>query len=77
VLDFGYTQAIQRGLGQSNTLTVLAERGALWIFVNQRFISTVADAGGSAQSATTMGPTVAYAGTEVGFSHYAVYPDGA
>lgn len=77
VLDFGYTQTITRGFNQTNTLAVLAMGGAIHVFINSHYISTVADPGAATAGSNAMGPTVVYAGTEVAYAHYAVYAAGS
>jgi hypothetical protein len=71
MLDSGYTDAVKRGLGQTNHLALLARGADYWFFVNGHFVTQVR--GTAATSSGTMGPTVIYSGTEVGFAHYVVY----
>jgi serine/threonine-protein kinase len=71
-LDAGYTDAIKRGLGQTNQLTVMGRGASLWIFINGHFVSQVGGVN-PRSGAAPAGLTVIYSGTEVAFSHYAVY----
>jgi eukaryotic-like serine/threonine-protein kinase len=71
-LDAGYSDAIKRGLGQTNQLTVMGRGSSLWVFVNGHFVSLVGGVNSKAGAAAA-GLTVIYSGTEVAFSHYAVY----
>jgi tRNA A-37 threonylcarbamoyl transferase component Bud32 len=71
-LDAGYSDAIKRGLGQTNQLTVMGRGTSLWVFVNGHFVSLVGGINSKAGAAPA-GLTVIYSGTEVAFSHYAVY----
>jgi serine/threonine-protein kinase len=71
-LDAGYTDAIKRGLGQTNQLAVLGRGSSLWVFINGHFVSQVGGVN-PRSGAAPAGLTVIYSGTEVAFSHYAVY----
>lgn len=73
VLDFGYAAAMHRGLGQTNTLAVLARGASLDVFINGHFVTSVQDSSLTPTPGMTMGPTVIYSGTEVAYAHYAVY----
>ncbi|HEY7834130.1 MAG TPA: protein kinase [Ktedonobacterales bacterium] len=73
VLDFGYAAPIKRGLGQTNTLTVLAHGEKMTVFVNGQYVTAVTDALLPTVHNMTMGPTVIYAGTEAAYAHYTVY----
>lgn len=71
-LDNGFTQTVKRGMGVTNTLTVLAHGDMFYVFINGQYVATVQDrALHSLPSA--MGPTVIYSGSEASFSHYVVY----
>ncbi len=71
-LDYGYSQAIQRGLNQTNQLAVIARGTTFWMFVNGHYVTSVRDSTAQAVPGT-LGPTVIYAGTEVAYDHFAVY----
>jgi hypothetical protein len=71
-LDNGFTPTVKRGLGVTNTLTVLAHGDMFYVFINGQYVSTVQD-GALHSLPSAMGPTVIYSGSEVSFAHYTVY----
>jgi eukaryotic-like serine/threonine-protein kinase len=75
-LSNGYASAIKTGLNTSNTLSVLCDGQQIWFFVNGEYVTDVADFS-TPDSASTLGPVVVYATTEVAFDHYDVYHLGS
>jgi eukaryotic-like serine/threonine-protein kinase len=73
ILDSGYSDAVKRGLGQTNQLAVLARGSRFWMFVNGQYVTSLVDSGLPGTPQTTMGLIVIYSGCEVGFTHYTVY----
>lgn len=76
VMDFGYATPIKRGIGQTNTLTVLARGATIEVFVNGAYVTAVEDQLLTPVAGMAMGPTVIYAGTEVAYADYTEYALG-
>jgi len=72
----GYTPALKDGLGQTNTLGVLANgaQGLITLFVNGKFVTQVRlDPNFARPTDGTMGLIVLNAGVEAVYAHYAIY----
>ena len=73
----GYSPALKVGLGQTNTLAVLADgaQGVITLFANGKYVAQVTlDPRFTPPTDGTMGLIVLNAGVEAVYSHYAIYP---
>jgi hypothetical protein len=73
ILSSGYTDAVRPGLGQTNTLAILARGDRFLVFVNGQYTATVFDSVLPGGRTTQMGPIVIYSGDEIAYANYAVY----
>lgn len=72
----GYSSALRAGLGQTNTLAVLANgpQGVITLFANNRYVAQVKlGPNFTGPIAGAMGLIVLNAGVEAAYAHYAIY----